>query len=86
MNLSPVCSNYFSPFTTIRSIIRIFVHNLYSESPLYLAASASKVTHYSHNLRHPFSKHVHAVAVYFFVSLLLCFLCLTNAFIQWKIA
>jgi len=42
--------------------------------PLCLALSTSNVTHFSPNHHHPFLKHVHIIAVYFYIPLLLCLL------------
>jgi len=52
---------------------------------LCLAPSASKVTHFSPNRHHPFLKHVHTIAVSFFIPPLLCCHFLTAVLILRKI-
>ena len=45
--------------------------HLFLDISLCPALSPSKVTHFSHSHHHRFLKHVHIIATYFFVPLLL---------------
>jgi len=62
-------------------IIRILVHNLIPCFPGLASWSGSlnlqSNTFFSPNHHHPFLKHVHTIAIYFFVPLLPCLLFLT---------
>ena len=73
----PIPANHFPAFTTTHSLIlfnmeimHILDHDLFLVFLgllLSLAPAAYKITHFSLNRHRPFIKHVHTIAVYFFI-------------------